>query len=74
MREGDALERLALVSGITFDKTGTLTCGAPEVMAVISCDPAMDSEKLYGCWQERSSARSIAGKSGGKLLQKGKGI
>lgn len=47
VREGDALERLALVSGITFDKTGTLTCGAPEVMAVISCDPAMDREKLY---------------------------
>ena len=47
VREGDALERLALVSGITFDKTGTLTCGAPEVMAVISCDPALDREKLY---------------------------
>lgn len=47
VREGDALERLALVSGITFDKTGTLTCGAPEVMAVISCDPEMDREKLY---------------------------
>ena len=47
VREGDALERLALVSGITFDKTGTLTCGAPEVMAVISCDPGMDREKLY---------------------------
>ena len=47
VREGDALERLALVSGITFDKTGTLTCGAPEVMAVISCDSAMDREKLY---------------------------
>ena len=47
VRAGDALERLALVSGITFDKTGTLTCGAPEVMAVISCDPGMDREKLY---------------------------
>lgn len=47
VREGDALERLALVSGITFDKTGTLTCGAPEVMAVINCDPALDREKLY---------------------------
>lgn len=38
VREGDALERLALVSRITFDKTGTLTYGMPEVRAAVSCD------------------------------------
>ncbi len=34
IREGDALERLALVKRITFDKTGTLTVGKPDVTAV----------------------------------------
>lgn len=34
VREGDALERLAMVSKITFDKTGTLTYGTPKVTAV----------------------------------------
>ena len=34
VKEGDALERLAAVSGICFDKTGTLTMGTPKVVAV----------------------------------------
>lgn len=36
VREGDALERLAVVDRITFDKTGTLTYGTPEVITVRS--------------------------------------
>lgn len=36
VREGDALERLAMVSKITFDKTGTLTHGEPKVTSVES--------------------------------------
>lgn len=48
VREGDALERLAAVSRIAFDKTGTLTYGTPEVVGVVTFDPAaMDEEKLF---------------------------
>lgn len=49
VREGDALERLASVSGITFDKTGTLTYGTPRVTAVKSLLPAYPEETLYAC-------------------------
>lgn len=48
VREGDALERLARVSGITFDKTGTLTYGTPKVVAVHSILPEISDEALYG--------------------------
>ncbi|WP_294438195.1 cation-translocating P-type ATPase [uncultured Slackia sp.] len=34
VREGDALERLAVVDWVAFDKTGTLTHGHPQVVAV----------------------------------------
>lgn len=47
VREGDALERLALVSRITFDKTGTLTYGMPEVRAAVSCDAGFDNDMIY---------------------------
>ena len=47
VREGDALERLAAVRVVTFDKTGTLTCGTPEVVAVESLHPALDSPALF---------------------------
>lgn len=47
VREGDALERLAAVSGITFDKTGTLTYGTPQVTAVKSFLPAYSERELY---------------------------
>ena len=46
VREGDALERLAVVNKITFDKTGTLTYGTPEVTTVKSCS-ALSEEELY---------------------------
>ncbi len=36
VREGDALERLAMISKITFDKTGTLTYGTPKVTDIVS--------------------------------------
>ena len=47
VREGDALERLALVSKITFDKTGTLTYGIPEVIQVKSIHPEYASVDIY---------------------------
>ena len=47
VREGDALERLAMVSKITFDKTGTLTYGMPQVAAVRSADSRYTKEELY---------------------------
>lgn len=46
VREGDALERLAAVSGIAFDKTGTLTYGTPEVDAVVACSREFDESQL----------------------------
>ena len=45
VREGDALERLAIVKEITFDKTGTLTYGTPEVIAVKGY--GIDDNELY---------------------------
>ena len=47
VREGDALERLATVTGICFDKTGTLTLGTPKVVAVKSIDSSISNEELY---------------------------
>lgn len=47
VREGDALERLSKVSGITFDKTGTLTYGVPKVTAVKSLSDYSEQE-VYG--------------------------
>ena len=47
VREGDALERLAVVSKMTFDKTGTLTYGTPQVTVVKSVNPAYKEEQLY---------------------------
>jgi len=46
VREGDALERLAMVSVIAFDKTGTLTYGKPDVVAVKSFDPKISPAAL----------------------------
>ena len=46
VREGDALERLAIVTKITFDKTGTLTCGTPKVTAVRSVS-GYTEEEIY---------------------------
>lgn len=34
VREGQTMERLAMVSKVVFDKTGTLTSGVPQVVAV----------------------------------------
>ncbi|MCC8059894.1 MAG: cation-translocating P-type ATPase [Clostridiales bacterium] len=47
VREGDALERLASVSGIMFDKTGTLTYGAPQVMKVSGVAGKFSEAELY---------------------------
>ena len=46
VRDGDALERLSMVSKITFDKTGTLTYGTPEVVAVESLGK-IEEDELY---------------------------
>lgn len=46
VREGDALERLA-VKKITFDKTGTLTYGTPRVVLVHSALPSLSDNELY---------------------------
>lgn len=47
VREGDALERLALVGRAAFDKTGTLTLGVPQVTKVISLHPSWPEERLF---------------------------
>lgn len=43
---GDALERLATVTGVVFDKTGTLTYGKPEVTAIQSFLPELTDNDL----------------------------
>ena len=47
VREGDALERLAVVRKVTFDKTGTLTYGTPRVTAVVPLQPGLSRNDLY---------------------------
>ena len=47
VREGDALERLALVTYVCFDKTGTLTRGELRVQAVKSFIPGLSEDELY---------------------------
>ncbi|HIV17555.1 MAG TPA: cadmium-translocating P-type ATPase [Candidatus Alectryocaccobium stercorigallinarum] len=47
VREGDALERLSVVSKVTFDKTGTLTLGKPEVLAVECFEERFTEETLF---------------------------
>lgn len=49
VKEGDALERLAAVSGIAFDKTGTLTCGTPKVVETKSILPELTDGALFNC-------------------------
>lgn len=46
VREGDALERLALVKQVAFDKTGTLTYGTPQVVEVYPMDD-WNEQTLY---------------------------
>ena len=46
IREGDALERLAMVGHVAFDKTGTLTLGRPAVVAVESFDARLSQAQL----------------------------
>ena len=57
VREGDALERLAVVSRVTFDKTGTLTYGQPRVTRVESLLPGVTAEELHA-WTAGAEARS----------------
>ncbi len=47
VREGDALERLAMVNKITFDKTGTLTYGMPKVLYVKSFYEKYSDKEIY---------------------------
>lgn len=47
VREGDALERLAVVKKIAFDKTGTLTLGTPKVVKVKSIAKEYTEEELF---------------------------
>ena len=47
VREGDALERLAMVNKITFDKTGTLTYGTPKVLYVKSFSEKYSDKEIY---------------------------
>ena len=47
VREGDALERLALVRKAAFDKTGTLTLGTLQVTRVVSLLPQWPEKRLF---------------------------
>ena len=47
VREGDALERLAAVTGIAFDNTGTLTSGTPRVVETQSIKEGLSGEELF---------------------------
>ncbi|MDO4302150.1 MAG: cation-translocating P-type ATPase [Clostridia bacterium] len=47
VREGDALERLAMVTKVVFDKTGTLTYGKPKVTTIKSFNTEYTDETLY---------------------------
>ncbi len=47
VREGDALERLALVSAVAFDKTGTLTYGTPTVTAIAPAGSTPSEQQLF---------------------------
>lgn len=47
VKEGDALERLSMVSKICFDKTGTLTVGKPKVIAVTSISKNYSDFEIY---------------------------
>jgi len=47
VRQGDALERLALARRIAFDKTGTLTYGNPQVVAVQNFSASITAQELY---------------------------
>lgn len=47
VKEGYALERLAVVKAIAFDKTGTVTLGKPEVVSVKSLHPEMSDKELF---------------------------
>ena len=47
VREGDALERLALVRRVAFDKTGTLTQGIPQVTQICSFLPQWPENRLF---------------------------
>ena len=61
VREGDALERLSMVSKICFDKTGTLTIGRPEVVDIISVNQAYPREEIYrlAAMAEKSSEHPL---------------
>ena len=64
VREGDALERLAMVSKITSDKTGTLTYGAHQVAAVKSiCENCSDMELYAWCAAAEQMSEHPLGKA-----------
>lgn len=72
VKEGDALERLSMVSKICFDKTGTLTVGKPKVIAVTSISKNYSDFEIYyfycSCGE---NIRTSAGKITGELLSPG---
>ncbi|SFB14196.1 copper-(or silver)-translocating P-type ATPase [Acetitomaculum ruminis DSM 5522] len=47
VREGNALERLSVVSKAVFDKTGTLTYGQPEVEHIESLDDNYSEDDIF---------------------------
>ena len=46
VKEGDAIERLAVAKRLVFDKTGTLTYGKPEVIEIVSFSDSLSSKEI----------------------------
>ena len=61
VKEGDALERLAMISRVCFDKTGTLTLGTPGVAEVRSLSGAYSRDEVYrlAAMAEKSSEHPL---------------
>ncbi len=59
VREGDALERLAMVKKLGFDKTGTLTFGVPQVVGMSLCKASGHKDHAGCCGEHNTQNNEI---------------